>query len=377
MKKKTLLLSTFIMFVLLFPFNVYAEHSHTSDCYNNAELHTCIGDAQNGGACFSVPIYHSHTNDCYSHTCSGNNIDAQHTEMPRCLSCGGMFYKTNFICLDCGASLEFNYCTTPDCVNYGTSSEQYDKISHNSLSDEKAIYYGNVICGKSETTIEYYANSCMKENGKFYSNSGEIAKPECGTVAVSWKAENENPNGKNISTKVVITYLDGHKSTIEASYSNIGDIDFNSTYTNYPLTLYFPVRTAVNNVEQEQCITVYYNNVGVEDEVIIEEEPKDNEIKNEIETPKETTKPKEENNDDAVVEKEPVQEDKKENNENVIEKEDKIEKEDGVDLNTNLESDLDTPTTEQDNSLVVGILISAIVCLIFTIGLTLYIVFRK
>ena len=276
MKQKILktFLFSFLLFSIFFmkdlAINTYAEgHNHTSDCYDASLQHFCTGDSKNGGGCYNLPLTHAHDLSCYNKQCSNEIADFTgrgSEDGNTCSLCGWGTLKHEFTCNLCGATTTIHSCSNLNCSEYKESSEIENErngiIQHGELPNIYIESRGKLTCTLEEGAILEYHKSCGKEDGKYYNEDGSLATPECGTVVVSWKPEIEQQTEKNQSTKVVVTYMDGHTSTIPSTYTTFDSIDKTAFVENYPIQLYFQVKTSVGGGLTEQSVTAYYTNTS-------------------------------------------------------------------------------------------------------------------
>ena len=295
---------------------VYANsHSHTENCYNSSLKHLCLGNSKEGGNCFSLPSIHIHDLSCYNNQCN-NTIAVWDVEISNdsdyCDSCGGKIIKRKFSCSLCGSSTNVNSCYNESCSHFKNSNsimeQRNNTINHGTLPNAQIKEFGLLNCSIENGSIIEYHKTCGKENGKFYNEDGSLATPECGTVVVSWKPEIENQTEKNQSTKVVVTYMDGHTSIIPATYTTFDSIDKTSFVENHPFELYFQAKTSVGGGLTEQSVTAYYtNNVEQKDKVeeVLEknkvEDNKLNETSNNIKQNENKDKEKEKKEENIIT----------------------------------------------------------------------------
>ena len=77
----------FLFLTLLLNKNVYAEHSHTNECYINATQHICDGNNSTFGNCYNIALTHIHDLSCYDRMCSGGDFEVTHTYIENCSKC--------------------------------------------------------------------------------------------------------------------------------------------------------------------------------------------------------------------------------------------------------------------------------------------------
>lgn len=136
---------------------VYHAHSGSTSskggCYQNAVYHVHTGNEASGGGCYE-PVTHQHTDSCYREAeCMmkyEGNFQRVREESGYCYHHGNtlvMHFKGNFSHMDCDRGIaEDTHSTCWTC--------QYMNKTHT---------YHQIICGKTDSTIEKYRRVCGKE----------------------------------------------------------------------------------------------------------------------------------------------------------------------------------------------------------------------
>ncbi len=136
---------------------VYHSHSGSAaskgGCYQNAVYHVHAGNEASGGGCYE-PVYHQHTDSCYrEERCDMEyvgNLQTVREESGYCYHHGNVLvlhFRANFRHMACGAG-------TREDVNSTCWTCQYMDSWHT---------YKQIVCGKTEKTIERYQRICGKE----------------------------------------------------------------------------------------------------------------------------------------------------------------------------------------------------------------------
>lgn len=260
MKNKRIyfLMSCFLLVGILVQ-NVYADHTHNTSCYGgNAFMHTHVGNSNEFGGCYTVPIHHIHTDDCYDTQCSNerSDYDVSYNSDGTCSECGKITTKFTFTCKNCGVTATYEHvCGNSNCSKYFDVSTI--QLNHGTMSLDNAKKYGYLKCGLEENQVVRYDLGCGLEENVYYDQFEKVATPECGTIVTSWKAKQENQNGSSINNKVVLTYLDGHTSTISGLVLS-DNLDLTKDYDKYPIDIVFSIKTKAGNSQEDQKVTIYY-----------------------------------------------------------------------------------------------------------------------
>jgi hypothetical protein len=230
LKRKILIPCVTTLFIGILSVNVFA-HEHTNECYAGT-IHSCDGNETTYGLCYTTPIYHTHTTECYSTECKA--IDTTNTKnnlVSICSVCNSNYIEEIITCNHCGAtSTSYFYCSNETCENY---KKEDMTITHNALTGDNIINFGDLVCNKIDTSIEKYQKNCEKENGAYYYGSEKV-NAICDKVVISIKPVEENQNTNNPNLKLLATYLDGHTSEIEPTSTSYLS---NMTYTNAQIQL--------------------------------------------------------------------------------------------------------------------------------------------
>ena len=383
----SIVLSIFVMKNNLI--NTYAEnHIHGDECYNNSQKHICVGNKNELGGCYTCPIFHKHELKCYSNACNNDiaNYELLEKKHSNCDTCGMAYYSSTYRCKLCGATTTISACGLSSCSKYKDLVQELPKnIKHLKLTDELTLEKGSIICGLDELIPIEYAKMCGKEDGKYYNEDGSLATPECGTVVVSWKPEIEQQTEKNQSTKVVVTYMDGHTSTIPATYTTFDSIDKTSFVENYPVEMFFQAKTSVGGEFTEQSVTIYYTNTnGSKENNIENEQNNEEEIKEinekDIVTSKPTNKQNEitsnnqntnKNKENVIIEKEKENQNAKVENQNKDDKKDTVSgnkiEDNQENIDNNVEDTQNETNEKNQDVLLVTIVIVVLLITVFVI----------
>lgn len=230
---------------------VYANHSHTKDCYAGSQ-HICSGDEINGGTCFNTPQYHTHLDTCYSLNCQGNNTKTNYEQNEElCPGCQQPLGVVTITCEFCKAENTSIGCHNRNCEFY----IEDPTLQHGLLTIELAKIQNKLECGKDETTIEKWTKSCTKTNEKWYNSSGVEITPSCAYIVSNITPSYATQEGKNqIDMTINIQYLDGHSELKTASFN-----DFNGDHSiDQDVTLYWTgIGDAYGNQKQFSCKIKY------------------------------------------------------------------------------------------------------------------------
>ena len=229
-KRKILVPCITTFFIGLLSINVFA-HEHTSDCYAGT-IHSCDGNETTYGLCYNTPIYHTHTDECYSIECKATDTTNTKNDLESiCSICNSNYVEEIISCNHCGAtSTNYFYCSNETCENY---KKENMTITHNVLTGENIVKFGELICNKTDTSIEKYQKTCEKDNGAYYYGSEKV-NAICDKVVISIKPIEEFQNTNNPNLKLLATFLDGHTAEIDPTSTSYLS---NMTYTNAQIQL--------------------------------------------------------------------------------------------------------------------------------------------
>lgn len=171
----------------------FLQSSSPSGCFTIPlnVYHVHNGDSQNGGLCYETPVYHEHDASCYD----GDYCSGTFTTKYVSVTYASSKYSIMFInyCSDCGYYFEETVQSTNNQLLKAYKGETYSASdSNNSEIDQQRIEYSiasivsilhyspeqqhlptlvngedatvqlDCICGKDETTVEYYLMTCTQ-----------------------------------------------------------------------------------------------------------------------------------------------------------------------------------------------------------------------